>query len=283
MPRELIVPVDGSPTSFSAFDAAIPLARLLGIGIRLVEVAFAPRDVEFRTPQLASELGRRLDGTVDVEVTIEMPLTYSSVAAAIQQVHDHQSDSLIVMASHGRGRSAAVVGSVADDLLRCIADPIMLVGPKIEPNDFSGPVPAPFDYSTESGSALPIAAKWATILNTTPWIVNVTGKSTDIPGDVCETGHLALAAQELEQHFDHGVAFDQLYGDRPAMVVANAARDRKASVIVASTHGRSGLSLVTMGSVASGIVRHSSCPVLLMRPSDSTDSTTPDARRGNQR
>lgn len=35
MPRQLIVPVDGSSTSFSALDTAMALARHLDIGIRL--------------------------------------------------------------------------------------------------------------------------------------------------------------------------------------------------------------------------------------------------------
>ncbi len=270
MLKEIIVAVDGSPTSFTAFDVAMSLARRIGVGIRLVEVAFAPRDVQFRTPQLARELADRLDGTVDVEVTIEMPLTLSSVAAAIQSVHERNPDSLIVIASHGRGRSAGIVGSVTADLLRRITDPVMVVGPKIEVDDFTGPVIAPIDGSNESAAALPVSIEWADALETTVWIVNVTNDSATVPDDVCDAGHLAHIANSLEQQAGRPVAFEQLYGRRPAAVVTETARRQNSSLIVASTHGRSGWSRATMGSVAAGMVRLSSCPVLLTRTQPNT-------------
>ena len=39
-----------------------------------------------------------------------------------------------------------------------------------------------------------------------------------------------------------------------------------AALIVAATHGRSGLPGVLLGSVAAGIVRQATCPVLLIGP-----------------
>jgi nucleotide-binding universal stress UspA family protein len=38
-----------------------------------------------------------------------------------------------------------------------------------------------------------------------------------------------------------------------------------ASLIVASSHGRSGLSRLAVGSVTSGFVRHATCPVMIVR------------------
>ena len=35
-----------------------------------------------------------------------------------------------------------------------------------------------------------------------------------------------------------------------------------------ATHGRSGLTRITMGSVATQVVRHAPCPVLVTRPTD---------------
>lgn len=45
------------------------------------------------------------------------------------------------------------------------------------------------------------------------------------------------------------------------------AREREIDLIVMSTHGRTGLKHVLMGSVAERVVRQSPCPVLTVRPS----------------
>jgi len=48
-------------------------------------------------------------------------------------------------------------------------------------------------------------------------------------------------------------------------VIEDSAKKLKADLIVMSTHGRTGLSHVLMGSVAEKVVRHAPCPVLTVR------------------
>ena len=55
----------------------------------------------------------------------------------------------------------------------------------------------------------------------------------------------------------------------PAEVIVERARTLGADLIVMSTHGRSGLKRVVMGSVAEGVVQHTECPVLLVRARES--------------
>ena len=57
------------------------------------------------------------------------------------------------------------------------------------------------------------------------------------------------------------------YGS-PAMEIVRAAEDLYADVIVMSTHGRTGLSHVLLGSVAEKVVRYARCPVLTVKPDD---------------
>jgi len=47
--------------------------------------------------------------------------------------------------------------------------------------------------------------------------------------------------------------------------IVEAARELTADLIVISTHGRSGLKHVLLGSVAEQVVRHAPCPVLVVR------------------
>jgi nucleotide-binding universal stress UspA family protein len=60
-----------------------------------------------------------------------------------------------------------------------------------------------------------------------------------------------------------------LNGSAPHAIV-EAAKKLKADLIVMSTHGRTGLAHVLMGSVAEGVVRNAACPVLTVRRQAST-------------
>lgn len=51
----------------------------------------------------------------------------------------------------------------------------------------------------------------------------------------------------------------------PATHILKLATDRRADLVITSTHGRSGLSHLVMGSVAEKIVRHAPCPVFVVR------------------
>lgn len=53
--------------------------------------------------------------------------------------------------------------------------------------------------------------------------------------------------------------------DRVAQAITGEARRWGAQLLVAGTHGRSGLHHLLMGSVAEGIIRHAPVPVLLVR------------------
>ncbi len=53
----------------------------------------------------------------------------------------------------------------------------------------------------------------------------------------------------------------------PIKEIIHYAREQAIDLIVMSTHGRSGLAHVLVGSVAENIVRHAPCPVLTVRPS----------------
>lgn len=262
--QQLIVPIDGSPESWKAFDVALSLARRCDATVKLVEVIPSPFDESPARARLIKGMAKR--GRIEVKVTIDVPLLNISVASAIEELVERDSGSIVVMASHGRGRSAAIVGSVADEILQRTFGPIMLVGPKSEADDFSGAVIATVDGSEESQAALPLTAAWATELRSTPWIVNVTGPSR-LPADqeLFETAYTSRLAHDLQMLSGHPVQFDELHGTHAGATVAEYASSRNASLIVASSHGRSGWSRLTMGSVTAELVRNAPCPVLVIR------------------
>jgi universal stress protein A len=56
----------------------------------------------------------------------------------------------------------------------------------------------------------------------------------------------------------------------PYRKIVEVAEDEKTDLIVMTTHGRTGLSHLVMGSVAEKLVRTSPCPVLTIRPTSAT-------------
>jgi len=53
---------------------------------------------------------------------------------------------------------------------------------------------------------------------------------------------------------------------KPVVEILRYAREKEIDLLVATTHGRTGLAHVLMGSVAENLVRMATCPVLTVRP-----------------
>lgn len=64
-----------------------------------------------------------------------------------------------------------------------------------------------------------------------------------------------------------GLAVEELivHGEAASEIV-RVAKDRKVDLIVVSSHGRTGLGRILFGSTAEAVVRHASCPVLVVKP-----------------
>jgi nucleotide-binding universal stress UspA family protein len=84
--------------------------------------------------------------------------------------------------------------------------------------------------------------------------------------DVSEAAYPARLARTLANNSKHSVQFEVLHGEHVHDEIADFASSLRASIIVASTRGRTGMSRFVIGSTASAIVRHAPCPVLLVRP-----------------
>jgi nucleotide-binding universal stress UspA family protein len=79
--------------------------------------------------------------------------------------------------------------------------------------------------------------------------------------------YLAAVAARLKERGLKAVETSVWYGPAASAIV-DAARLRKADLIVMSTHGRSGLGRLILGSVAESVLRGTTTPILLLRTSD---------------
>ena len=69
--------------------------------------------------------------------------------------------------------------------------------------------------------------------------------------------------KEIPVEMYPGLRFRAVTGD-PATEIVRFAQHKNASLIVMSTHGRTGVSRILIGSVAENVLRTSSCPVLIL-------------------
>lgn len=70
------------------------------------------------------------------------------------------------------------------------------------------------------------------------------------------------AGVDVEDVIAHGEA---------ASEIVRVAKERGADLIVISSHGRTGLGRILFGSTAEAVVRHASCPVLVVKPPAGSD------------
>ena len=78
-------------------------------------------------------------------------------------------------------------------------------------------------------------------------------------------GYLAAVAQRLRRRGCRRIEIHVGYGPAAAVIV-EAATAQKADLIVMSTHGRSGLRRLILGSVTESVLRGTTIPILIVHP-----------------
>lgn len=154
---------------------------------------------------------------------------------------------------------------------------------------------APTDFSSLANHALAYAFKEAEIHNAKLTLLHalhhhpdevyyVKGHPTDPRGFAGEFGTMALAPgttpttirrdyveeallqlRELVPPSFTGVWETEVASGAPAEAIVRLAQERQVDLIVMSTHGRTGLFHVLLGSVAEKVVHEALCPVLVIR------------------
>jgi universal stress protein A len=130
----------------------------------------------------------------------------------------------------------------------------------------------PTDFSTSSQAALEHAEAMAKAHQATLLIIHVAEPPAAYGAGEMYYGVPEPSIQELERMLaavvptDKSIAYEHrlLTGD-PVDVIIRSARDEGVDMIVMSTHGRTGLGRVLMGSIAEAVVRRAACPVLTVK------------------
>lgn len=263
--RALLVPVDGSDFSAAAVPVAADLARRFGARVDLLSVV--DRD-EAREPRERALADLTAPG---VEVTREVVVADDPAAAIDEALRT--GDRVACMATHGRSRSAALVGSVAHGVITRSRAPLIVTCPYVRPVGGGRGVLGCVDPSDTSGAVVPVTLEWAHRLGEPAVVVTV---AENVPAPV--TGGPARRAfgpdGDPQLFLDEVVAAAGVEGEVATRVVEDPIsvwsglyhhlRQQPATLLVVSTRSRSGLARAALGSVAAQIVRHSPAPVLVV-------------------
>lgn len=264
--HRIVVPVDGSPFSERALPVAAWAARALVAPLHLVEVV-SPGAAPERAIHYLDDLARRL-GAASWGVARGDDPGWAIVAATHL---DHPG--LACLATHGRDRSAAALGSVARQVLDRATEPVMLVGPKARP---PGAGDAPVVVAVDGGPGDPavvgVGVDWAarlsrplvvaTVAEPVPPSFRESRPTRRARGPEDPEGYLAqLVAETVEPGtVDACVVYD------PINVRAGVLRlvDRTAGLLVLGTHRRTRPLRALLGSHAARIIHDVEVPTLVV-------------------
>lgn len=270
--QQIIVPLDGSEEAALAIGPAAALAQRTGVPIHLLALH---RDGDDRDEFEAMVL-QQLGSTGDVARVVDVAPIKKSVAEDIRDLAARHAPALIVMATHGRGRSAAVIGSVANDILEHPNQPVLLVGPSSISGRFRTHGAALVSVTGDDDrDVLDTTVALLAMTDFDPVVVHVlspdSARQLDLahtaPGGSdfpMESAAAERCAHAIEASTDRtNVDFDVYHDKHPARTIVEQASARRSGVIVMATHARHGLDRLSHGSVTADVVRDAPCPVLV--------------------
>jgi nucleotide-binding universal stress UspA family protein len=306
----ILVPLDGSPVAESSLPAAVNVARRLNALVHLVRVhpQFPLGEFEADILALGPDTERKvveqeagyLEGVATqlrgdgVAVTTEV--VKGEIVPALRSYIERHDVGLVVMASHGRGGlTRAVLGSVADTLIRSVSIPVLLVNPRTVARvntAWPSRILVPLDGSVLGASAMELLPlldpdRNAKVLLTSvvqtippsinPWVFPPEFFSDTVEQRDEQSRHyLARTVWDLRcQGFHAGVRIG--VGSKVAAEILKLAIWKRCDLIVMSTHGAGGLDRVMFGSVADQVLRHANIPVLVVHPVEKAEPTVESA------
>lgn len=300
-PRRILLPLDLSAHSFQALPAAEALARLSGATLCLVHVAEPiayPTDLGY-APVLSGEVEaglhqgarRRLDELVrDLQargLAAEARLRVGRPFLEIAEAARAAAADLVVVTTHGfTGLKHVLLGSTAERVVRHAPCPVWVVrAPAVVAAEGVPAVQAvfprrrllmPLDFSQPSHEALAYARQMATRFDLELVLVHVS-EPVFVDPNLAQVDTQAFednARKSAQEQLDQAAAGLRAAGLRvtaqlltgvPWNEVVEYARREPVDLIVAGTHGHTGLKHILLGSTAERIVRHAPGTVLVIR------------------
>ncbi|QCJ45687.1 universal stress protein [Haloprofundus sp. MHR1] len=277
MPREVLIPTDGSPLSKDAFEHAT--ATFPDGNITLLHVIdprhTAPDDDELSSGRVFAEL---LDAAERRGIEVETETRVGHPSREIVTYSEQNGVDEIVMGSHGRERTSRILfGSVAERVLRRAPVPVTIVHPHRRTGEKHHLVAV--DGSEQSRRALEYAFSVfpdveTTILHAIDPMETHYGEGQLVYSEAEyeqieeEAERLLADAQDLAREYDVSVTATTIteWGpNEPADAILDYVENNDIDHVIVGSHGRSGASRLLLGSVAETVARRSPAPVTVVR------------------
>lgn len=300
MYNRILVPLDGSEMAEQALPYTGWLADHLGTPVtllgdfdsqRLYEVAnpvkglFLDRLVAAARGETLEYLERRAHGLRQAGLAVScVARDAAGLAEAVAAEVAGDPGALIVMATHGRsGFQRWALGSVANEILRATTNSAWVVPVHDEappPAEALSRVVVPLDGSAFAERALPGAVALARSLGLELVLAQaisehahdpVAGQSgsesvpTPARGEAGRAvAYLNQIGKQVQQEGGPAVSKRLMHGD-PTSAILGLVQETPGSLVAMTTHGRSGVMRLVLGSVADGVITRGTCPMLLVR------------------
>jgi nucleotide-binding universal stress UspA family protein len=263
----ILVPYDGSELSARAIPVGVRLADRIGATLVLFSAAPTEDERPQREIALKSVAPRGHEYRQWVVVSADP-------AGAIHEALRSLPGAIACMATRGRGRSAAILGSVATEVVARGHDALVLVGPMVDLEIDGKGVVACIDESPASQALLRTAARVADLLGEPLTVITVAepvpppltagpprrrfGPDEDVDLFLeAAVAPLRAAGHAVETH----AVYDPI---SPAAGVRDYVWQHPASLVAVASHARTGLKRFLFGSVAAEIVHSVISPVLVI-------------------
>jgi nucleotide-binding universal stress UspA family protein len=316
MYRNILVPLDGSPFGEHALPLALSVARRAGGSLQLVQVLPLVNPIYSEMPffvddstegQILEHQRRAAQGYLDKTaarlktLAPSVPITTVTLEGVVEtairtQVAQSGAD-VVMMTTHGRGPLARFwMGSVADELVRHLPVPILLVrpaehAPEFEPEAAVKHILVPLDGEPLAEKMLNPAICLGKLMKADFTLLRVVKPVFPYMAYPAAGNGIAQVAESVLDNAreveKHRVEDAQEYLEKVAaplrasglVVVTRVEVDESpahailghgasADLIAMETHGRGGLARLFMGSTADQVIRGKTVPVLVHRPVD---------------
>lgn len=284
----ILFPTDGSACAAQAHQHAVDLADRHQATLHVLHVEEHTVDwsdvIDIRTDDVLADLHGTLptdDAPEGAPATVQQhTITHPSPAHGILVYAAEHDIDVIVMGTHGRrGISRAVMGSVAEEVVRHAECPVLTIRTRdnetavpyfnhiVVPVDFSSHMPALLRHAEALAAAYDVPLH---ILHVIERIVLPTAYGIQPPE--LDLSSMRVAAREaispyVERLEAHGLEVHTHFRDGyPATEILDAAlANSGAPLLVLATHGRTGLKRLLLGSVAEKVIRRAPCPVFTVK------------------
>ena len=282
MSNDILVAVDGSRKDGRGIAIGLALAELADATVHLVRVMVPATGTEMSEARFLGIDPGAASGRIDVEkrltdtarrLTSERGravfweiVESADPAAELVRLASARDVRAVVMGTRAASRAGlALVGSVADRVMRESPKPVVLVPPRAA--DIEGRevtiqrVLVPLDGSELSARAVDYLLALPTIAN----LQYVLVRAVDRENYMAALRYLRVVADRFAAR---GALAEPrvIESTEPARPIASAARELLVDMIAMSTRGSGGLRRLFLGSVAEGVVHEAEVPVLLLTP-----------------